>query len=117
MANPHKGEVTFEAKGETWTLRYNTNVICSLEDELDMGIEDILERLQDSPRMSRVRTVFRYGLGDVSEELAGDLIDEIGIRRAANMFGEAFKRAFPTPGPGGGARPPKGAAAGTGKRS
>lgn len=119
-ANPHKGEVEFEARGETWTLRYSTNAICALEDDLDMGVEDIIERLQGSPRMSLVRAVFRAGLGDVSAETAGDLVDAVGFARAAGLIGEAFERAFPNDAPAqpeanDSARPRKGG--GTGRNS
>ena len=119
MANPHRGEVTFEAGGKNQTLRLDTNAICDLEDQLDLSIVDI-GRLLDAGRISIVRAAFRAGLvngdGGMTLAEAGDIIDEIGYEQAATHLSKALERAFPTPQAGDDASPRK-AGGGTGKRT
>lgn len=118
MANPHKGEVSFEASGKTWSLRYSTNALCELEDDLDRGIGDVIESLQTSPRLNMLRAVLRAGLSGhkVNQQQAGDLIDELGFDRTRELIGTAFARAFPpVEEAGDGERPRKGG--GTGRSS
>lgn len=122
MANPHKGEVGFTADGKEWSLRYSTNALCTLEDDLDMGTAALVAELQkpDGVRMSTLRTVFWAGLQDrhqdVTREQAGEIMSEIGFANVGPLIGEAFAHAF-AEGSGKKARPPKGGKAGTGNGS
>src|SRR4249920_3745192 len=61
MANPHKGEVEFEAGGRMRTLRLDTNAMCELEEEFDMGIMRVLAHLELG-RMTDIRRIFRAAL-------------------------------------------------------
>lgn len=98
MATKIKGEVSFPAAGSTWTLVYDFNALCSIEDELEVKIDDVGERLS-SPSM--IRSVFRIGLaahhGVMTDLEAGRIIHDMGAAAAAQVIGEAFQAAFPPP--------------------
>lgn len=119
MPNPHKGEIAFEAGGVERKLRFDTNAICMVEEDLDLSVAEIAARL-NAGRLSVVRAALRAGLvggGDLTATLreAGEIIDEITYARAVDLLSQAFALAFPPPEEG--ARPQKGGGAGTGKRS
>lgn len=120
MANPHKGEVTFEADGKTHTLRLDTNAICSLEDEIGIGILEIMRRM-DSGVMSTLRTAYQCALVNgstpgLSLAEVGELIDELGYARAATLLSKALEFAFPPAAAEGEGANPRRAGAGTTKR-
>jgi hypothetical protein len=46
MANPMRGEATFEALGETWTLRFNHNAICEFEDTAGVALASLAGSLK-----------------------------------------------------------------------
>lgn len=121
MANPHRGEVAFDAGGITYTLSYSVNALCELESELGDGVTQVAEMMSDPDkmRMTSARAVFCVGLHDhhpdVTREEAGTLMTEIGLVKAIGLIAEAFALAFPEPtGPLGKRRS---ASAGTGRRS
>lgn len=117
--NPHKGEVEFTALGgREFRLRYDTNAICELEEELDCGISEIAQRLSRSPRMSIIRAVFRAGIvgGEVSVGETGQIIDEIGGPRTIELLRQAFELSLPMQGAAE-ARPTVARRAGTGRAS
>ena len=146
MANPQRGEVSFESGGKTYILRYSANALCALESELDRGILDIAAEMQSwgpplgadgkpldetadqaaararRMRLSLVRALFWAGLIDDAPHLslaqAGDLITAIGgLQAALVLVVDAFAKAFPDDAGTKGARPPKAAAAGIGLNS
>lgn len=134
MANPQKGEVSFEADGKTWTLRYSANALCELEDHLSRGVVDIASELQswgppvgpdgkssgETPeraaervkliRLGTLRAVFWAGLRDHHPDIdirhAGDLLVAAGgAMGGLALVADAFAQAFPEPET---VRPPKG---------
>lgn len=107
MANAVKGEVGFTAGGAERVLRLNINALCEIEDRLGRPAMDVFAEMQSSVRVTSLRAIFACGAG-VSEQEAGEMIDEIGIGRAAELLGEAVKRAFPQEEAKGG-NPPKAA--------
>lgn len=118
MANPHRGEVSFDAEGAAYTLRYSANSICELEDLLNRSIVSVSEEMaswsKDSLkiRMSLIRAVFWAGLRDRHPEMtireAGELILSAGgILKAMEYISEAFSAAFPSEEGNGAARPTK----------
>jgi len=111
MANPHKGEVEFEAGGRTRVLRLDTNAMCELEEEFDLGIMRVLAHLELG-RMTDIRRIFRAALdGKPSLEDATLIIDEIGGYLAAtDLLEKVVRAAFPTA-EANGSRPPPIAAA------
>ena len=110
MANANRGEVEFTAGGKTYTLRYTTNALCELEDALDCGLPEIVERVRDpkSVRLSTVRALVWAGLRehhpDITLLQAGTLVGEYGMMETLQKVGVAFERAFA--GREGGGRPP-----------
>lgn len=127
MANPQRGEVSFDAGGKTYTLHYSANALCELEDLLDKGIIELTTEMQGwekNPgkiRFKTIRAMFWAGLRDHHPEIdvagAGELVTNAGgILGAVDLIGRAFGVAFPDAKTKG-ARPPKGSGAGTGARS
>lgn len=131
MANPHKGEVAFDADGKTYTLRFSSNAICELEERLDKSFTKIGAELQAavetdpaSIRFGTLRAIFWAGLQDHHPDIdlaaAGDvMIAAGGAVQAMALIGGAFVAAFPAR-EGGAGNPPKGAGkrkAGTGRAS
>ncbi len=122
-ANPVRGEVTFEAEGQTYRLVFSTNALAALEDRLDKSVGEIGSMFETGLRLGHLRALMWAGLSDhhdVSELAAGDLIDLIGHETAGEKIGQAFVLAFPEEDASGAARPQKPAVkktAGTGKTS
>lgn len=106
MSNPHKGEVGFEVDGAQYTLLFDYNAVCELEEEFDVDAEKLVDAIGN--RAANIRRVFRIGLKrhhPMSNEEAGDIIFAIGPDRAGELITEAFNRAYETPEKG--ARPRK----------
>lgn len=97
MANREKGEVSFEAGGKQYTLRYSSNALCELEDALNLGINDIIARMKNM-RVKDARAIFWAGLTDnhpdIDLKAAGRMLDEIKIEKATSLITEAFSLAF-----------------------
>lgn len=123
MPNPHRGEVSFVAGEQTYTLSFSVNSICSLEDELGEGWDAIASQLRSTPRVKTVRAVLWAGLLDKHEGLeiedAGRIMTEAGVAETMEAVGRALIAAFPAPKEekAAGSRPTKRAAAGTGSPS
>lgn len=100
MANANRGEVDFSVNGKTYTLRYTTNALCELEDALDCGLPEIVERVRDpkSVRLSTVRALVWAGLREhhptITLHEAGTLVGEYGMMETLHKVGDAFQRAF-----------------------
>lgn len=115
MANQHRGEVALEAGGKSLIARFNTNALCSLENELKLSVDEFLGRVIQG-HLVAIRSGLRAALGNgMSLEEAGDLVDDVGPLRAAEVLIEAFNLAFPRP--ENSPSPPKGEGAGTGPNS
>jgi hypothetical protein len=102
MANPHKGEIAFEAEGRSYVLRFSIDAICQLEAETNRGIVSLIGELQDPEKMSltMVRRILWAGLQehqpDLSLKDAGELIPAAGgMANLLVMFGKAFSASFP----------------------
>ena len=106
MANPHKGEVEFEAGGRTRTLRIDTNIMCELEAEFDLGILRILAHLELG-RITDTRRILRAVLdGNPSLDEATEILDEIGYIPARLLLEKTFRLAFPEAAEGDSPPPP-----------
>lgn len=128
MANPHRGEVSFEAEGTEYTLQYSNNALVELEDRLDRGIVDISSELlswaKDPKRirLGTIRAVLWAGLREHHPEVdlraAGEIITKAGgVLEITGLIGEAFSRAFPAPEKKGSRPRKRGATNGTGPDS
>lgn len=123
-SNPHKGEVSFElVSGETYTLQFTIDAICTLEELLDKSSMDIFTLLARG-RIGVLRAAMWAGLQTqhpkVTVREAGELIPHIkGDQKALQLVTRAMNLAFGEAEPGeaaedGKADPPEG---GTGQAS
>lgn len=117
MANREKGEVSFDAQGKTWTLRYSTNALCELEEATGHGAIELANSMADETkiRISDLRYMLWAGLTDkhdgITVKEAGRLMDALGMDKAGPLIGEAFQAAFPSGGEAGEAEKGKSEAA------
>lgn len=123
MANRLKGEAAFTVEGQTYVLAFNVNAMCEVEYVLDLSTDRILKALTASPSLHIVRALLWGGLRQHHPGVdlfgAGTLMEKMGgAGLALDTIGAALVSAFPdakeeaaTSGP------PKGASAGTGRRS
>lgn len=100
MANPVKGEVSFEANEKVYKMRFSANALCELEDQVGMGINAIATQLADpnNLRLKTVRAVFWASLLDYHPDItlrqAGDLVTEINMTEALKLITKAFELTF-----------------------
>ena len=103
-SNPHKGEVSFElVSGETYTLQFTIDAVCTLEELLDKSTMEIFTQLARG-RIGTLRACMWAGLQahhpKISVREAGEMIPHIKskdgenalqlVTRAMNLaFGEA----------------------------
>ncbi len=92
------GLTRFEAQGQGWSLRFDINAFCRIEDEL--GIQSVAEFqtvLKENLSFRKLRTLFACGLSPAAtEQQAGDIMTEIGLERATAMLTDCIQAAFPT---------------------
>lgn len=105
-----RGAITFTAGGEERAIRFSTNAMCRYQDAAGETLMQAVGALQQAPDdMVRLRRLFSAGVPGLSEEEAGDLMDELGLMEATHLIGRAFDVAFPA------AEPVAADAAGNGK--
>lgn len=99
MANAIKGEVSFLAGNKRYTLVFDFNAICNVEDTFDAPISEVGEKLTGGMRAKDLRALITAGLQahhpGIEELDVGDLIGKIGPQVAAEKLGEAMQAAFP----------------------
>ena len=117
MANKERGEVTVEADGKTYTLRFSIDAMCQMEDVTGKGVVAITQEFADPAkiRMATARAALWAALHEQHPELtlmqAGELIPKAGgLQVVLNKVSEAILLAFPTT--EGTARPQKAAKTG-----
>lgn len=113
MANRAKGQFSFTAAdGESYTLEYDVNALCEIEDKFDAPIKDLQERLEQ-PSVRDLRVMLWAGLQKHHPEIdlkgAGALVL---VQDAADALTQAMAAAMPKGGDSDDPRVP--AAAGTG---
>lgn len=93
-ANPHKGEVEFEAGGELHTMKFGTNAQCAIEADFGCGLDEVMERINADRQVSNFRRIFRLVLvGEYTLDQVGDIMDEITTPRLLELFNEAVSLA------------------------
>lgn len=102
MGNKNRGEVSFDAGGKTYTLRYSIDAICEMEAELDKGFVAIAGDLSNPDKISvtLVRAVLWAGLREHHNEVtikeAGELMVLAGgLTAVMFVISEALTHAFP----------------------
>ncbi len=105
--NPHKGDVSFEAGGKTYTLRYSHLALVRLENSLNKGLVQIMTDVgrPENLRLGTIVALLWAGLQKhhpgMTEENVADLLDDIdgGAAAAMAVVDQAFGKAFgSTPG-------------------
>ena len=93
-----KGEIPFEAGGESYRFILDFNALCDLETEI-AGLMDGKAQIK-SP--AAIRAVFHAGLqcfhGGIDVLAAGRIIHEIGLEKAGELVRDSFKASFPDAG-------------------
>lgn len=115
MANPIKGEVSFEAGGKHYKFVLGTYALAALQRRTGVSTAKFFARKQDDWGMDDILAIFHSGLlkhHEMSEREASDLIDELGQDEVGKLIVEAVQVAFPE---ASSARPRK--ASGHGKNS
>lgn len=95
-----RGAVPFEAEGRARYLRLTTNAQVRYQERAGETLVDAVVAMQGEGSqgdMLRLRRLIWAGMGHegLSEDAAGDLIDEIGLAEASRLLGEAIRAAFP----------------------
>lgn len=95
-----RGAVPFEAEGRARFLRLTTNAQVRYQERAGETLVDAIVAMQGEGSqgdMLRLRRLIWAGMGHegLSEDAAGDLIDEIGLAEASRLLGEAIRAAFP----------------------
>ncbi len=85
MANPFRGEKTFDADGKTWTLCFPSKSIRAFEAAVGFGINHLPVKLQDPSTLTYNLMVTLVWAGllhnhkEITKDRADELIDEIGF--------------------------------------
>lgn len=101
MANPHKGEVAFEADGKTYTLRYSIDALCELEAAVGKGFPVIASEFSDPDKMSirLARAILWAGLLEhhkMTQREAGEVMAGAGgLLKVNPIIDRAIAAAFP----------------------
>ncbi|MGP3699191.1 hypothetical protein [Rhodobacter sp. NSM] len=98
--NVMRGAVSFEAEGRERYIRLTTNAQVRYQERAGETLVDAIVAMQGEAShgdMVRLRRLIWAGMGHegLSEDAAGDLIDEIGLAEASRLLGEAIRAAFP----------------------
>ena len=98
--NKLKGEVAFEAGGESYRMVYSINALCVLEDRMGKPVQEIGALLGGAVGMADLRAIFWAGLVEyqpnLTETEAGSLMARLdsGLQSAVELIREAFAAAF-----------------------
>jgi hypothetical protein len=91
-----RGGVTFDALGKPREFKFTTNAICRLEERAGKSLQDVLaDTAEGGRRMVAFRLLMWAGLGDLTLDDAGDIMDDIGLAEADRIIAEGLKLAFP----------------------
>lgn len=98
MGNSVKGEVSFQALGALYTFKLGTNAQVIIEDRVGMSVTKYMQSKGESLGAADIRLLFYAGLYQrhhLTEDEVGDLIDEIGAEKAAEIFLQSVQAAMP----------------------
>lgn len=123
MANDIRGEVGFDALGQSYTLKFGNGAVRHIENETGMTFAQVGVALADPEKATlTVLTVAFHGAlrrhhPELSLDDVDDIIDALGSERAGKLLAEAVVLAYP-PAPKGGVKgnPQRATAGSTGRR-
>lgn len=87
--------IEFEHGGEEYTLAMTTNAMARYEAMSGESALSAFARLEKEPSILMIRGLFWSAVTpSVSEDQAGDMIDDLGFAEATKMLGDAATRTF-----------------------
>lgn len=100
MANPLRGEASFEVEGETYRVHYTWNAAAEFEEAAGRPLSDaLLDIAREKLSAKSLRAMLWAGLQEHHPEVtlkeAGRLIDRMGRREAQRVMGVALRYFFP----------------------
>ena len=99
MANPLRGEAAFKAGESDFTLVFNINTFCALEDETGLGVSDLIDQVQAKPSFKLLRSIFCAGLQarhpDTTIAEAGEIMSDAGLDVMRDALSRALQAAMP----------------------
>lgn len=99
-ANRNKGEVALRGETETYIIRFSADSLCRLEDELDMGVNQVARLLGDvdTMRVKLMIVVLWAGLldrqPDITIEDAKKIVTEVTLFKSMKAVSDAFALTF-----------------------
>jgi hypothetical protein len=103
--NKEKGEVVIKYSGEEYKLKYTTNSLCELEDEVNLTVPEIMAYFSGEAKLGfkMLRAVLWAGLlehhatDSVTVQMAGKMLDEITHPIVYLAVQDALIASFPEP--------------------
>lgn len=93
-----RGGVTFDALGKPWEARFTTNAICRIEERTGQSLEEVLGGVTvPGKRTLAFRLLLWAAIGGVTLDVAGEIMDDIGMVEADRIISAALQAAFPRP--------------------
>src|SRR5262245_53255773 len=100
MANPLKGEVSFEANGRRYIFVLGTYGLAALQRRSGMSTAAFFNRQKTEFGMDDILAIVWCGLQrhhkSITEEEASDVIDQLGQERIGEIISEGISLAFPS---------------------
>lgn len=99
MSNPLRGEASFRAGASTFTLVYDVNAFCELEEETSYSISELVAQVRGNPSFTLLRSIVCAGLQakhpSTSKAEAGEIMADAGIQPVMDAMKKAFETAMP----------------------
>lgn len=98
-AQVKRGAISFTADGAEMSLRVSTNAMAAYQDKTGEQFVVALNEFSKSPGdIVRLRNLFWAAVdADITSDVAGDMIDELGMGEVIELIGKAVQAAFPAP--------------------
>lgn len=91
MANPHEGEVRFEALGNEYTLRLTSRVVAKIEATFNTGIGEVFEEIGKGSVRATSAFLKQCIVERIPNDFEHDIIDAVGMTAIGEPIGEAIK--------------------------
>jgi hypothetical protein len=101
VANPLRGQASFKAGASEFTLVFDINTFCELEDETGLAVAELVDQIQDKPSFKLLRSIFCAGLQahhpQTAIKEAGEIMSDAGLDVMKDALARALKAAMPAP--------------------
>jgi hypothetical protein len=99
VPNPLRGEAPFKAGASKFTLLFDINVFCELEDETGLDLPALMEAIGNRPSFKLLRSIFCAGLQEhhpgTSIKEAGNIMSDAGMEGIKDALQRAMQAAMP----------------------